>query len=62
MTAKTEAIANANAHLNNVGLPTYDDMLAAAEEAMHHLRFHDDESDPHMERLKAVIAKAGGEG
>ncbi|MFL7901523.1 hypothetical protein ACJ41P_10350 [Azospirillum argentinense] len=29
MTAKAEAIANANAHLNNAGLPTYDELRAA---------------------------------
>lgn len=30
-TAQAEAVANANAHLTNVGLPSYDDLLAALE-------------------------------
>lgn len=29
LTAKSEAIANADAHLNNVGLPTYTELLAS---------------------------------
>lgn len=29
--AKREAIANANAQLNNVGLPTYDDLVKALQ-------------------------------
>ena len=29
MTDKTEAIANADAHLSNVGLPTYSELLNA---------------------------------
>jgi len=65
MTAKTEAIANANAHLNNAGLPTYDDLLAALKAF---LAKHDDRdglSDlwPKEAALaRAIIAKARGEG
>ncbi|MBN3839336.1 hypothetical protein [Burkholderia sp. Ac-20349] len=33
MNAKTEAIAIADAHLNNAGLPTYSELLAAATAA-----------------------------
>lgn len=31
MNAKTEAIANADAHTNDVGLPTYSDLLETIE-------------------------------
>lgn len=31
MTAKTEAIANADAHTNDAGLPTYSDLLETIE-------------------------------
>ncbi|AAT37741.1 gp38 [Burkholderia phage BcepB1A] len=39
MNAKTKAIANADSHLNNAGLPTYTELLAAlrlTDKALHH--------------------------
>jgi hypothetical protein len=50
--AISEAIANADAHVNNVGLPTYSDLATAL--AMLHVAVHEDGSLDGDPRLVAV--------
>ncbi len=58
--AKTEAIAQANAELNNAGLPTYSELLAAMQEALPYI--NDDPNDPHgpITKIATFLARAGG--
>lgn len=54
--AQLEAIATADAHLNNVGLPTYGELRAALEVA-HAALFNDEgDGDVHTNAVRTIDA------